>query len=791
MNHASQPTINTLFVMKNILAIMAASLLFGVSHAATITVNDTADNTTTDGRCTLREAVLVANSNVGTADCPLTGDTASTSDTIEFSTAGNQIDLSEGVMDVTEGLTISATAEQSMILDGGKNTPTDGTHRNGDGGMFNVSAFFTIKHLVLQNQVNTSAGGAINATGNFTLIVYNSVLKGNEADNGGGGAIHASGTSLQVANSTFTGNRTSAFADGGAIQSIGSLLIFDCLFENNQSGRGGALKMRVLGSSYSQQITNSRFNNNIASLVGGAMRIEAERYYLDNLQFEGNFAQYGGAIAVSSSALSVAGGRNILRSSFINNTATVRGGAIAAQSGAVTVSDNTFVNNQADNGGALAVDDGEFVVQNSTIIGNNADSAGGAFFVDPASTNPTILTLSSNILLENNLSGATQNCNAPVAAASSHNLTPDLITDGCGLTAANNNQATGLAVDALLAPLGDYGCARAAGVPDSASCISTRRPLSGSFVIDKGTAHMVFVGSLDQRGSWFARTIGAATDMGAVEYGEFFLTVVPPSNGNVSADITPAPQAELIDACSNVTSDDCRAKYISGDVVTLVATPNVGYRLDSWGSLCSGSDETTMVTVSRAYLCSASFVALSSYTISGSVLGLETGDSITLQNNGSDSTSITGDGSLSDAFNFTVYEGDDYAISVSAQPTGKTCTVSSGDGSNVTADVSDVRVNCGVSQHTLGGDISGLAAGESITLTDDNGQTQTFSGGAFTFANPLPHGSSYAVTVTTAPAGKICTVTDGSGNITMNTDSVAVDCVSDVRPEAVFSDGFE
>ena len=37
--------------------------------AATITVNSTADNTTTDGACTLREAILSANAAPANADC--------------------------------------------------------------------------------------------------------------------------------------------------------------------------------------------------------------------------------------------------------------------------------------------------------------------------------------------------------------------------------------------------------------------------------------------------------------------------------------------------------------------------------------------------------------------------------------------------------------------------------------------------------------------------------------------------------------------------------------------------
>ena len=72
--------------------------------------------------------------------------------------------------------------------------------------------------------------------------------------------------------------------------------------------------------------------------------------------------------------------------------------------------------------------------------------------------------------------------------------------------------------------------------------------------------------------------------------------------------------------------------------------------------------------------------------------GLASGQSVILQNNGGDNKTVNANG----VFNFATainYDGS-YAVTVQTQPTGQTCTVSNGSGSNVTANVSSVSVTC-------------------------------------------------------------------------------------------------
>ncbi len=59
--------------------------------AATVTVTSTADNTTVDGACTLREAILAVNAGTGNADCPASGTAWGSNDTIAFNISGSGV----------------------------------------------------------------------------------------------------------------------------------------------------------------------------------------------------------------------------------------------------------------------------------------------------------------------------------------------------------------------------------------------------------------------------------------------------------------------------------------------------------------------------------------------------------------------------------------------------------------------------------------------------------------------------------------------------------------------------
>jgi 6-phosphogluconolactonase (cycloisomerase 2 family) len=82
--------------------------------------------------------------------------------------------------------------------------------------------------------------------------------------------------------------------------------------------------------------------------------------------------------------------------------------------------------------------------------------------------------------------------------------------------------------------------------------------------------------------------------------------------------------------------------------------------------------------------------------------------------------------------------------------------------------------------YTIGGAVSGLAAGESVTLADNGADTLSVNGnGTFAFPTKIDQNGSYAVTVTTQPTAQNCAVSVGSGSGLMaNVTTVAVTCTN-------------
>lgn len=76
----------------------------------------------------------------------------------------------------------------------------------------------------------------------------------------------------------------------------------------------------------------------------------------------------------------------------------------------------------------------------------------------------------------------------------------------------------------------------------------------------------------------------------------------------------------------------------------------------------------------------------------------------------------------------------------------------------------------------IGGTVSGLGSGRSVTLLNNGSDALTVSSnGGFTFADTVSANGSYAVTVRTQPVGQSCTIAGGSG--TIDADGTSIDSV--------------
>jgi hypothetical protein len=164
------------------------------------------------------------------------------------------------------------------------------------------------------------------------------------------------------------------------------------------------------------------------------------------------------------------------------------------------------------------------------------------------------------------------------------------------------------------------------------------------------------------------------------------------------------------------------------------------------------------------------------YTIGGTVTGLSSGASVALLDNGGGSQTVTANG----AFTFTtsLSSGAPYNVTVGTQPAGETCTITSGSGTVAAANVASVLVACVTSTYTIGVSVSGLTAGNQVTMADNGNNTLTsLENGSFTFSTALPSGASYNVIVSLQPTGETCTVSNGTGTVAAaNVTNVTVAC---------------
>lgn len=161
------------------------------------------------------------------------------------------------------------------------------------------------------------------------------------------------------------------------------------------------------------------------------------------------------------------------------------------------------------------------------------------------------------------------------------------------------------------------------------------------------------------------------------------------------------------------------------------------------------------------------------FTLGGLVNGLPAGESVTIRNNGLSPLTLMADGS----FEFPLQPPGPYQVSIATQPMTATCRVINGTGPDPSADVTNIEVQCSTAPaYTIGGTLSGLAAGQSLVLDNLGDPLMVSMNGAFTFMNPVL--GAYDVVVAVPPMSQTCTVMNGVGTATANVTTITVTCSS-------------
>jgi serine/threonine protein kinase, bacterial len=131
--------------------------------------------------------------------------------------------------------------------------------------------------------------------------------------------------------------------------------------------------------------------------------------------------------------------------------------------------------------------------------------------------------------------------------------------------------------------------------------------------------------------------------------------------------------------------------------------------------------------------------------------------------------------------------GTSYALSIVSQPTGQTCSLTSGTGQVAASGAVSPSIACttnvatNVPTYSVGGKVTGLTQGQLVLNTGIKAAPSlTISAGAQVFAVPsVPSGTTYSFVVQAQPLGLSCNISNGTGAVQgAAIASVAIACTA-------------
>lgn len=488
-----------------------AALLVGTAHAAIITVNEAIDDdpATDNGSCSLREAVIAANTNTAVDSC-LAGEVPPDTISFDASLNGTPLTLSisgtgedaamTGDLDLTANVNLVGNGESQTVIDAG------GIDR-----VIHAMARTGILDVTIQGGFSGTGGGVL-AT-DAVVVLIDCVVRNNEVDGGGGlldiggGGVAVLGGELRLQRCVVKDNAARGSSVGGGVlvselaAPIGAFVIEDTRIignrvENSSGGAGGGGVAVSVPSLPSVEIARTEISGNSVTAEGGEAR--------------------GGGLLLDD-------GRYELRNTTISGNSVA--GDVRAAGGGVYVNP-TF-------GGGIVPDR---FIHNSTITDNRADgSMGGVAFGGGLAVGSGALTVlvSNTIVAGNDAGGSADDCSGELASLGYVLLGSNA---GCGFgptpgASGMGDQVGDVAgggepIDPMLAPLADNG-----------GPTRTHAPIEGSPAIDAGNPNPVMAAmppvceSGDQRGE--SRPADDDGDGGAVcDIGAFEGSVAAASSGN-------------------------------------------------------------------------------------------------------------------------------------------------------------------------------------------------------------------------------------------------------------------
>lgn len=316
-----------LSIAASLIVALVASLIWVVepAQATTITVTTTADDTLANGNCTLREAVIAANTDAPVDACPagFGADTITLpAGTFTLSLAGTgENAAATGDLDIVDDLNLVGDSTDTTIID------VAGLDR-----AFEVfpDPVVAMSRLSITNAAGSTAGVAIRIVGtsslSLTLVrISNSVgtspavyvttgtnlslVATRIEDNAGGGLYTQPSTTTTIRNSVFSGNSNSS---GGAILNSGELTVVNSTFSGNTADfNGGAIINGGDASLYNVTVAANTAGLSGTAGSGGGLSTVAGTTSLQNSIVADN-ANLVSANTQDCSGSTVSGGYNLI-----------------------------------------------------------------------------------------------------------------------------------------------------------------------------------------------------------------------------------------------------------------------------------------------------------------------------------------------------------------------------------------------------------------------------------------------------------------------------------------------
>jgi CSLREA domain-containing protein len=344
-----------------------------------IHVTTTGDVLADDGLCSLREAVIAANTN--TASGASQGECRAGSDS-----QTDLIILAEGG---TYSLTLDSSLEEDGALDGDLDiwdnpAAADLIIEVEAGGVAIISqdaalddrvlhilgATVEIEGLAITGGFHQNEGGGVALHGG-ALTAVRSHVTGNTTP-GGGGGISNDGT-LVLEHSTVSANASDT---GGGVLNGGVFEVVDSLITGNSAlaGGGGVWNSGVM------QVVHSRINGNLASGGGGIFNDGGEATIKKGSQVDGNTASNigGGVVNTENNSTLTVTGSSLSGNIAVGASGMESCGGLENQAGATALLVRTTISgNQASWNGAGLCNGGSLTVENSRILDNSGTGDGG------------------------------------------------------------------------------------------------------------------------------------------------------------------------------------------------------------------------------------------------------------------------------------------------------------------------------------------------------------------------------------------------------------------------------